>query len=244
MLAGMLVLLAVLTVRGRFDDPDLWWHLKMGQIIWTTHSLPANDLFSYTTNHQALIPQEWLSQVVIYGAYLCGGYSGMMLWFCSMTALLLVAGYGLCWLYSGNAKVAFAGALIIWFFSTIGFSIRPQMMSYVLLVAELLLIHAGRTRNPRWFFWLPVVFIIWINCHASFILGIVVAGFYLFSSFFNFEIGSLVSPAHADLGGHCLGGWAVPESGRHQADPLPVRHIDEYAYPDGQCAGMGTASDD
>ena len=193
MLAGLLVLLGVLTVRGRFDDPDLWWHLKMGQIIWTTHSIPANDLFSYTTNHQALIPQEWLSQVVIYCAYLCGGYSGMMLWFCSMTALLLVAGYGLCWLYSGNAKVAFAGALILWFFATIGFSIRPQMMSYILLVAELLLIHAGRTRNPRWFYGLPVVFVIWINCHASFILGIVVAGVYLFSSFFNFEIGSLVA---------------------------------------------------
>jgi hypothetical protein len=193
MLAGLLVLLGVLTVRGRFDDPDLWWHLKMGQIIWTTHSIPANDLFSYTTNHQALIPQEWLSQVVIYCAYLCGGYSGMMLWFCSMTALLLVAGYGLCWLYSGNAKVGFAGALILWFFATIGFSIRPQMMSYILLVAELPLIHAGRTRNPRWFYGLPVVFVIWINCHASFILGIVVAGVYLFSSFFNFEIGSLVA---------------------------------------------------
>ncbi|HEV2484240.1 MAG TPA: hypothetical protein VGT08_01805 [Terracidiphilus sp.] len=193
MLAGLLVLLAVLTVRGRFDDPDLWWHLKMGQIIWTTHSIPANDIFSYTTNHQALIPQEWLSQVVIYGAYLCGGCSGMMLWLSAMSALLLVAGYGLCWLYSGNAKVAFVGALIIWFFATIGFSIRPQMISYILLVAELLLIYAGRTRNPRWFFWLPVVFIVWINCHASFILGIVVAGVYLFSSFFNFEMGSLVS---------------------------------------------------
>ena len=37
MLTGLLVVLAVLSVRGRFDDPDMWWHLKMGQIIWTTH---------------------------------------------------------------------------------------------------------------------------------------------------------------------------------------------------------------
>jgi hypothetical protein len=193
MLAGLLVLLAVLTVRGRFDDPDLWWHLKMGQIIWTTHSIPARDLFSYTTNHQALIPQEWLAEVSIYCAYLWGGYSGLMLWFCVFTAALLVAGYGLCWFYSGNAKVAFAGALIIWFFGTIGFAIRPQMIFYILFVAELLIIHAGRIRNPRWFLLLPIVFILWINCHASFILGILLAGIYVFGSFFEFEMGSLVS---------------------------------------------------
>ncbi len=193
MLACLLVLLAVLTVRGRFDDPDLWWHLKMGQIIWTTHSIPAHDLFSYTTNHQALIPQEWLAEVSIYGAYLWGWYSGLMLWFCVLAAALLVAGYGLCWFYSGNAKVAFAGALIIWFFGTIGFAIRPQMIFYILFVAELLIIHAGRIRNPRWFLLLPIVFILWINCHASFILGILLAGIYLFSSFFDFEMGSLVS---------------------------------------------------
>jgi hypothetical protein len=192
-LASLLVLLTALTVRGRFDDPDLWWHLKMGQVICTTHSIPTHDLFSYTTNHQALIPQEWLAEVSIYCAYAWAGYAGMMLWLCALGSVLLIAGYILCWLYSGNGKVAFVGALILWFFATIGFSIRPQMISYLLMVAELLLIHAARTRSPRWFLGLPIVFLLWINCHASFILGIVVACVYLFSSFFEFELGSLVA---------------------------------------------------
>jgi hypothetical protein len=61
--ACLLAVLTVLTVRGRFDDPDLWWHLKMGQVIYSTHSIPAHDLFSYTTNHQALVPQEWLAEL-------------------------------------------------------------------------------------------------------------------------------------------------------------------------------------
>ena len=46
MVAGLLIVLAVLTVRARFDDPDMWWHLKMGEIIWTTHTIPTTDLFS------------------------------------------------------------------------------------------------------------------------------------------------------------------------------------------------------
>ncbi len=63
------------------------------------------------------------------------------------------------------------------------------MFSYLLIVAELLLIHLGRTRNARWFFGLPIVFLIWINSHASFILGIAVACAYLVASFFEFETG-------------------------------------------------------
>jgi hypothetical protein len=192
-LASLLAVLSVLSVRGRFDDADMWWHLKMGETIWTTRSIPTTDIFSYTTNHQAVIPQEWLAQLAIYGAYKWGGFSGLMAWLCFFTAVLLVAGYGLCWLYSGNAKVAFVGAMIVWLFATIGFSIRPQMISYLLLIAELLLIHLGRTRNPRWFFCLPIVFAVWINCHGSFILGIIVTGVFFFSSLFSFRLGSLVS---------------------------------------------------
>ena len=192
-LAALLTVLAVLTVRGRFDDPDMWWHLKMGQIICTTHSIPAIDLFSYTTNHSASIPHEWLSQVLIYGAYRWSGYSGLMLWLCFFTAALLVAGYALCSLYSQNAKVGFAGAMILWFFSTSGTAIRPQMVGYFFLVIELLLIHLGRTRNARWFFLLPPLFALWVNCHGSFFLGLFLAAICLAGSLLHFQMGLLVA---------------------------------------------------
>jgi hypothetical protein len=191
MLAGLLLVLAVLTVRSRFDDPDTWWHLKTGEIIWTTHTIPTTDLFSYTTNHHAWIPHEWLSQTLIYAAYKFAGYPGLMLWLCVFTAALLIAGYALCSLYSGNAKVGFLGALIIWFFATIGLAIRPQMIGYLLLIVELLLLHLGRTHSPRWFFCLPPLFAIWVNCHGSFLLGLVLAGITLGCSFFDFRLGSL-----------------------------------------------------
>ncbi len=168
MLAGLLAVLAVLTVRSRFDDPDLWWHLKTGEIVWTTRSIPRTDLFSYTTHHHAWIAHEWLSQVLIYGGYRFAGYSGLMLWLCFFAAALLIAGYALCSLYSGNSKAGFLGAMLVWLFATVGFSIRPQMVGYVLLLVELLLIHLGRVRNPLWFFGLPPLFAIWVNCHGSF----------------------------------------------------------------------------
>ena len=193
MLASLLALLAVLTVRERFDDPDMWWHLKTGEVIWATHSIPTTDLFSYTTNHHAWIPHEWLSELLIYGAYRFGGFSGLMLWLCFFTAALLIAGYILCSIYSGNSKTALLGALTIWFFGTIGFAVRPQMIGYLLLIFELMLLHFGQTRNRRWFFGLPPLFAIWVNCHGSFFFGLVLAAVFLFSSWFKFQIGLLTA---------------------------------------------------
>ena len=192
-IAGLLLVLAFLTVRARFEDPDMWWHLATGQVVWTTHTVPTTDIFSFTTNHHAWIPHEWLSQLFIYAAYRWGGYPGLMLWMCLFTSAIFIAGYVLCTVYSGNAKVSFLGALVIFLFATIGLSIRPQLIGYLLLIVELLLIRLGRTRSPYWFWCLPPLFALWINCHGSFFLGIVLAGAFLFSSLFHFRIGSLVS---------------------------------------------------
>ncbi len=193
MLASLLLPLAVLTVRGRFNDPDLWWHLKTGEVIWTTHTIPATDLFSWTTNHHAWIPHEWLAQMSLYGMYHWDGYTALMLWFCVVTAFLILSGYALCSLYSGDAKTAFLGALVVWLFSTTVFSIRPQLSGYLFLILELLLIQLGRTRNSGWFFVLPPLFLIWVNCHGSFFLGLLVLMAFLFCSFLQFHMGLLVS---------------------------------------------------
>jgi hypothetical protein len=193
MLASLLAMLAVLTVRARFNDPDMWWQLKTGEAIWATHTIPTTDLFSYTTNHHELIPHEWLSQLLIYCAYRWGGYSGLMLWLCFFTALLLIAGYILCSIYSENSKTAFLGALIIWLFSTTGLSVRPQLIGFLFLVLELILLHLGSARSPRWFFGLPPLFAIWVNSHGSFFLGLLLLGIFLLCCFFDFRQGLLVS---------------------------------------------------
>jgi hypothetical protein len=66
------------------------------------------------------------------------------------------------------------------------------MIGYLLLILELLLVHLGRTRNPRWFFWLPPLFALWVNCHGTFFLGLVIGGAVLLCSLVNFRIGPLV----------------------------------------------------
>jgi hypothetical protein len=192
MLAGALALLVGLTCRGRFNDPDTWWHLKVGETIWNAGSLPQTDTFSYTTNGHAWIPHEWLAQLSIYGAYSLGGFQGLWLWMWVLASLLVILVYRLCASYSGDSKVALLGGMTAWLCSTVGLAIRPLLLGHLLLVLELWLIHLGRTRDRRWWWGLPAVFALWVNCHGSYVLGLAVLGAYAASSFVKLRAGLLV----------------------------------------------------
>ena len=90
-----LTVLTVLTVGKRFNDPDLWWHLKVGEVAWATHSIPSTDRFSFTANHP-WVAHEWLSEVAIYATYRAGGYTGLMIWLCAVPSLLFAVVYAVC----------------------------------------------------------------------------------------------------------------------------------------------------
>ena len=195
LLCAFLSVVAVWSARNRFNDPDLWWHLKVGELIWQTGELPQSDTLSYTTDGHAWIAHEWLVEVVMYGFFKLGGHAGLMLWLCLTTAALLVAGYALSALYSGNAKVALIGGLTVWFFATINLALRPLLVGHLLLAAELIFLHLGRTRDHRWLWALPPVFAVWVNCHGSFALGLAILGLHVLTSRLDFECGLVKSEA-------------------------------------------------
>src|SRR5436190_926978 len=82
--------LAAICLLGWFSneaaDTDFWWHLKTGQYIVQSHTLPVPDPFGYTTSliaatHPAEEPvrhfnltHEWLAQALMYIVYLIGGF--------------------------------------------------------------------------------------------------------------------------------------------------------------------------
>src|SRR5204863_5669970 len=99
MLAVGLAVVAACTVSNRFNDPDLWFHLKLGQVVWSTHSIPSTDTFSFTAYGHPWIAHEWLAEVSIYLAYQWGGYAGLMIWLTALCSLLLVLIYILCYRY-------------------------------------------------------------------------------------------------------------------------------------------------
>src|SRR5215212_2819906 len=68
-LASLCLLLVVVYALEPTIAADLWWHLKTGELIWTTGRVPHADVFSHTSSGQPWQVQEWLSEVIFYGLY-------------------------------------------------------------------------------------------------------------------------------------------------------------------------------
>jgi hypothetical protein len=65
------IALHALTVRHT-TDPDMWWHLRMGEQI-MAQGIPRQDLFSFTAAHHLWVTREWLAQLVMWQLYQLGG---------------------------------------------------------------------------------------------------------------------------------------------------------------------------
>lgn len=184
LLAAGLIAVVACTISGRFYDPDVWWHLRMGQIIQTTHSIPTRDLFSYTTNQHAWTAHEWLAQWSIYLAYAAAGYRGLMIWLLTFASLTFILIFALCWRISHNALLSFGCAIGAWLFGTVGMAVRPLILGHCFLALELLILELAATKRRR--LWLlPPLFAVWANCHGSYFFGMAVLGVYLGAEILN-----------------------------------------------------------
>jgi hypothetical protein len=192
MLTIGLAVITVMTVSNRFNDPDLWWHLKAGEIVWNTHSAPSTDSFSFTAFGRSSTEHEWLAQWSIYASYKAGGYPGLMVWLEVLASALFIMVYILCYLVTRNTLVAFLGGVCAWFFGTVSLAIRPLILGHIFLAAELILLELS-ARNRRWLWFLPPLFAVWVNCHGSYFFGLGVLFVHFICSHLGGQWGFLVA---------------------------------------------------
>ena len=70
----LILFIAIFTLSVReITDNDFWWHLRTGQLIIETKTIPKVDQFSYTNPGKEWITHEWLTEIFIYLLYRLGG---------------------------------------------------------------------------------------------------------------------------------------------------------------------------
>ena len=79
--------LGLFTMAARsVTDPDVWWHLRTGQLIAQTHSVFHADPYSFTRLGQPWVDHEWLSQILIFAIYRLAGWGGLIVTFGAIIA--------------------------------------------------------------------------------------------------------------------------------------------------------------
>ena len=175
-LLASLPALAFLLGCTPMSDFDVWWHLRTGQLILQTHTVPRVDLFTYTNATRPWIDVHWLYQVGLALLHGAGGASALVL----VKATAGAAIVGLTLLGRRAEQPAWPVALA-WLPSVVmlsgRLSERPELVSLVLLAVYLAVL-AQAPRRPRWLWVLPAVQLLWVNCHGFFVMGPLVLAAY------------------------------------------------------------------
>jgi hypothetical protein len=189
MLVGVLFAL----LRGFTVDPGFWWHLKVGQTLLATHHWPRADTYSFTARGTPWMASEWLGEALLASAQRAWGLRGLLALDLALAAAILLALYALAWLRSRHAKAAFVACLLLLPLAAVSFSLRPQMLGYFFLILTLIILERFRQGRAGTLWLLPPLFLVWVNTHGSFVVGLFAFGVYGISGLVKIRWGGLES---------------------------------------------------
>jgi hypothetical protein len=174
MLGGLLVAIVFWAKHDFNVDTDFWWHLRVGEDILSTHSWPTTDVYSFTAPGQPWIAAEWLGDVLFAGVERAGGLRALDVLLILMSAATVLALYALCTLRSGNSKASFVACSVLTVLSLSVFNFRPQMLGFLFLILTLIALERFRQGHPPGLWFLPLLFLLWVNAHGSWTIGLFV----------------------------------------------------------------------
>lgn len=161
-------------------DYDFFWHLKRGEVTFTTGAINAPDSFSYTYEGKPQYGGEWLADLIFFASYKAGGFYGVN----ALKAVLLIATFFLLFgaLLSmrprppGEDLSDDGGKEAAWFFASVItlvivlFAIRfrlyarPFLFSYLFVAAFLYVISRyAKNRDSKLLYLLPALELLWAN---------------------------------------------------------------------------------
>ena len=174
----LLSMVFVLAMRQSVSiDPDLWWHLKVGEQIIDTRSIPHTDDYSFTKQGSEWVAHEWFSEVILAGIYRLSGFVGLVIVFSLVIVIVLWLTYRRC---EGKPYAAGIAILLAAAASSPLFGVRPQMLTLLLASIYIgILERFDPKAQSRRLWWLVPLMLLWVNPHAGFALGLALIGLYI-----------------------------------------------------------------
>ncbi len=182
-IAFILFYLCIASVLGLnsfgYLDPDFGWHLKVGENIAKTMTVPSDQIYMWSLEGQSWVDHEWLSNLLTYFLWQQGGYIAISLFFILLPVLgliLLNRHVFRYYLKSGLERCVFCAIELGALMGCLPhFGIRLQEFAFVFFI--ILLIHIDRFRtdaNIKHIAWLPLLLLVWAYLHGSYLIGVAI----------------------------------------------------------------------
>lgn len=157
-------------------EPDFGWYYRLGEIIYK-NGIPKTDPFSYTMPSFPLVDHEWFSNLITYLTYSRSGLLANAL-FAAFPILVFV-------ICIGKLKREYVPFVILAAAAILSFSgIRIQEVSWVFFAVLIILLFDSK-RWTKWRFFVPLVFVFWVNLHGGFAIGITTLAIYVLVMIFQ-----------------------------------------------------------
>ena len=160
-------------------DPDIWWHMKVGDWMFEHAAIPHTGILSRTAAERPWVAYSWGYEVLLSRAYAWFGLLGIGVF---GTLLTLGVAYAVYWMLR-RLSYQFWPAIVLGVIACSAFLFngmpRPFFFSIMLYCVTLtLLLEANRTGQVRMLYPLPLVFMLWANLHIQFVYGLAVVGLF------------------------------------------------------------------
>lgn len=221
-LATFIAMMTFFFCGQSISDPDIWWHLRNAQILFQEHHWVRWDQFSYTVAGTPWINTEWLSEVLFYGAWHVAGDMGIFVLYALVAEGIMLGLLHLCVRTSGSIKAAALASTLAVLLAVVNFGPRTILFGWACLLAMMFVlwqfIDSGEA--PLWR--IPVIFLLWVNLHGSWLIGLVIFSIVVASGFVRGAWGGLVATKWSGVQRRqLLATWL---------SVIPVLFINPYGY--------------
>ncbi|MBI5560334.1 MAG: hypothetical protein HY883_03580 [Deltaproteobacteria bacterium] len=165
--------------HGLLDDGDTGYHIRAGEFIINTLTVPKSDIFSFRTPPLPWTAHEWLSEVIMAVIHRAFGLTGIVIFFSFLISSVYFLLFKIMRRGNGGILAAVVIAVLVISSSSIHWLARPHIFSLLLLVVWYYLLDLHQYDDRNHLYCLPAIMLLWVNLHGGFIIGIVLAGVYL-----------------------------------------------------------------
>ena len=165
-------LAAFAATRAPVSDSDFFWHLAIGRDI-AAHGVPRVDIYSWTVAGRAVLPDQWLGELLLYAAYAIGSWSGTI----ALRALTVGALIGIV-VWTALAErptrpfIAVLASLPAIALSRFAWTDRPELFGLLCFAILIALLRAVRRGSFAAFALCVPLVLLWTNLHGSYALGL------------------------------------------------------------------------